>query len=129
MNDITLDPMPPPNPVPPAPGSFDMRARQRIKQWMVSTGVTQTLLAERIGKNQAWISRYLAGEFDADLTTLQKFAEVFGHTLYALLDISPDVHETRLIEMYRALSPKARTLVVRMLEHLTQVRPARRTPR
>jgi predicted transcriptional regulator len=56
----------------PMPLTLDQVARDRIKHWIVSTGVTQTELAARIGRTQAWMSRYLSGEFDADLETLQE---------------------------------------------------------
>ena len=78
---------------------------QRIKAWIASTGVTQSALAERIGRNQAWMSRYLAGEFAADLETLQKMARAFNHSLAALLESPTDPDEAKLIEAYRALSP------------------------
>jgi len=67
------------------PLTLDQQARERIKTWVASTGVTQTELAKRIGRNQAWMSRYLNGEFAADLATLQQMAETFGFTLIALL--------------------------------------------
>lgn len=119
-----------PSPVPPTPSlSLDMRARQRIKNWMETSGITQTMLGDRIGKNQAWMSRYLAGEFDADLPTLQKMAAAFGHTLYALLDLAPEAPELRVIEMYRALPPRTRATVEKMLEALSQAPRGRRGPR
>jgi transcriptional regulator with XRE-family HTH domain len=88
----------------PVPLSLDQLARDRIKSWVASTGVTQTELAERIGRNQAWMSRYLKGEFDADLDTLQKIAACFGFSLIALLDLPRDPHEARLVEEFRNTS-------------------------
>jgi transcriptional regulator with XRE-family HTH domain len=48
---------------------------------MTATRLTQTGLATRIGRNQVWVHRYLHGEGDADLATLERIAQVFGRTL------------------------------------------------
>src|SRR5262245_13012910 len=93
--------------------SIHVRIRRRIVQWMTMTETSQLVLAERIGKDQPWVSRYLAGQHDPDLPTLERMAAAFGHTLYALLDVPTDAQETRVIEMYRALKPSSRTLIVR----------------
>src|SRR4029077_2246017 len=92
----------------PMPLTLDELARGRIKAWISSTGITQVNLGERISKNQAWMSRYLGGEFDADLETLQKMAKVFGHSLSALLDAPTDPEEAKLLDAYRALTPEGR---------------------
>ena len=55
----------------PMPQTLDEQARQRIRTWIQLTGVTQKTLGERIGRNQAWMSRYLSGELNADLETLR----------------------------------------------------------
>ncbi len=104
------------------PQTLDQVARDRIKAWIASTGVTQTELAERVGKNQAWMSRYLSGEFDADLETLQKMARTFGHSLSALLDTPADPVEARWMEYYRALPVTARTIAMNLLENWSRPR-------
>lgn len=102
---------------PPPPISLDNLARERIKAWLESTGMTQVALAAKIDKNQAWLSRYLAGDYAADLATLQKFAAVFGQSLTALLSIpASDPIETRLIEAFRALTPKRRAILLQILD-------------
>jgi len=106
----------------PVPLSLDQQARERIKAWVASTGVTQTELAERVGRNQAWMSRYLKGEFDADLDTLAKIAACFGFTLIALLDLPRDPHEARLVEEFRALPPRGRASLLDFLGTLRQSR-------
>lgn len=95
--------------------TLDELARNQIKRWIESTGITQTTLSVRIGRNQAWTSRYLGGEFDADLETLQKIALVFGHSLTTLLDIPKDPEEAALTMAYRALTPDARRLALDLL--------------
>ena len=77
-------------------------------------GVTQAELAEQIGRNQVWVSRYLKGDFDTDLATLEKMARRFDFTLFALLDLPSDPFEARLLDEVRALPPKARTSLRRV---------------
>jgi transcriptional regulator with XRE-family HTH domain len=111
-------------PVPPTE-TLDEQARKRIKSWLETTGQTQTWLAERIGRNQPWMTRYLRGEFDADLETLQKIAREFGHPLSALLDLpAADPAETRLVTAWRRLSREGRDLILRQVEYWSQPRPA-----
>jgi transcriptional regulator with XRE-family HTH domain len=108
--------------MPQPPETLDQLARRQIKRWIESTGLTQTALSERIGRNQAWTSRYLAAEFDADLETLQKIAAVFGHSLTAVLDIPKDPEEAALTAAYRALSPASRQLALELLRDWSRAR-------
>jgi transcriptional regulator with XRE-family HTH domain len=96
--------------------TLDQIARARVREWLTATGTTQTALGERIGRTQAWMSRYLLGEFDADLTTLQKIAEVFGHSIAALLDAPSDPAEATLLNHFRAVDAEKRVLALRLLE-------------
>src|SRR5262245_60442054 len=100
----------------PATKSLDAVARDRVRTWVASTGITETERAARIGKNQAWLSRYLSGGLDADLETLQRIGDVFGHSVSALLDLPADPAEARILTYYRALSVDARALVLALLE-------------
>jgi len=102
--------------MPQAPETLDERARNRIRVWIASTGITQTTLADRIGRNQAWMSRYLAGDFDADLETLAKMAAVFSHPLTALLDLPSNPEEFKLIEAFRALRPEGRRIALSLFD-------------
>jgi transcriptional regulator with XRE-family HTH domain len=90
------------------PLSLDDIARKQIRHWIEGTGITQATLADRIGRNQAWMSRYLKGEFDADLTTLDQMARVFNHTVAALLNVPDDPEVAQLVSHYRACRPEAR---------------------
>jgi transcriptional regulator with XRE-family HTH domain len=103
----------------PMPPTLDQGARDRIRAWITSTGVTQTALAARIGRTQAWMSRYLSGELDADLETLQKMAHAFGHSLAALLEVPTDPVEARVVQLFRALPVDMRALIVSLLEMWT----------
>ena len=123
--------MPSPSSPLPAPDNLDSRARSRIKHWMSVSQITQVMLAERIGKDQSWLSRYLAGAHDADVQTLARLAAAFGNTLFTLLDIPPDPQDARVLEMFRALSPATQGVVLHLLESLTRAarRRGRRAPR
>lgn len=104
------------------PPTLDEQARSRLRAWIVATGVTQAALAEQIGRTQAWMSRYLSGEIDADLETLNKLARAFDHTLTALLDLPSNPDDARLIEQVHRLSPKRRALIRALVDDLTQGR-------
>lgn len=106
----------------PVPLSPDDRARERIKAWILSTGVTQTALGERIGRSQVWMTRYLSGKYDADLETLEKMAAAFGFALTALLDLPRDPHEARIVEEFRALTPRGRASLLDFLVNQRQAR-------
>lgn len=109
--------------------SLDTLARKQIVAWMETTGITQVALGERIGRNQAWVSRYLSAEFDADLDALQRIAEVFGHTLWTLLGNLPaDRREAELISLYRACRPAGRRAVELLLVELTRAHERPRRP-
>lgn len=117
-----------------APSTLDDIARDQIRHWIGSTGITQVDLAARIGRNQAWLSRYLAGEFDTDLETLERMAGVFDHTLTTLLGLpKTDPEETEILRLYRGLTSPLRKTVRVLLDELnrgqrkSRVRPLSRT--
>jgi transcriptional regulator with XRE-family HTH domain len=112
--------------MPAPPPTLDQIARERIRTWIQSTGVTQTALAPLIRKEQAWISRYLSGELGADLETLAAFGRVFGHSLTALFDAPADPGEARVIALYRALPETSRPLLIQLLEDWTRQKRGRR---
>jgi transcriptional regulator with XRE-family HTH domain len=114
--------------MPSVPTPIDEIARQQIRQWLRSTGTTQVSFADQIGRNQEWVSRYLNGNFDADLTTLQTMAGVFGHnlaTLFGNLPSEPD--ESLLLRMFRGLRPEGRKALLTMLQEWTRARSADRS--
>jgi transcriptional regulator with XRE-family HTH domain len=96
-------------------GKRDDAARSKVAQWLSVSKMTQTALAETIGRNQAWMSRYLDGEFDTDLETLEKIATAFNHSLFELLDTPQNSTEVEVIERWRALKPSGRKLVLDVL--------------
>ncbi len=97
-------------------------ARTQIKQWISSTGITQTDLASRMNRNQAWMSRYLSGDIDADLDTLHQMAQVFGHTIASLVNMPTDPEEAALIKAYRGLRPETRPLILQILQEFGRPR-------
>jgi transcriptional regulator with XRE-family HTH domain len=112
--------------MPSVPTPIDEIARQQIRQWLRSTGTTQVSFAEQIDRNQEWVSRYLNGNFDADLTTLQRMAGVFNHTLATLFGSLPsDPDENALLRMFRGLRPEGRKALLSVLQEWTRARPDR----
>jgi transcriptional regulator with XRE-family HTH domain len=111
----------------PMPPTLDEIARARIREWMRTTGATQVMLAGRIGKTQAWMSRYLSGELDADLESLRGMAAAFEHSLSALLEAPTNPIEAELITLYRALHPDARKALLDLLR-LWANPPSRKLP-
>jgi transcriptional regulator with XRE-family HTH domain len=109
--------------------SLDKLARDRIRQWMRMTGVNQEQLAAHLEKTQPWVSRYLGGEVDADLETLQRMAAMFGHGLHALLDLPQNPDEQFILERYRALPERGRMALRQFLESVIPVRPETRPKR
>lgn len=99
--------------------SLDEFARRQIKRWLHATHLTQTQLAEQIGRNQAWMSRYLAGDYDADLETLRRIAAVFGHTLSTLLTMPTDPDDSEVVLLFRALNTEDRLTLLRLLRAWT----------
>lgn len=113
----------------PMPLTLDEQARTQIKKWIEGTGITQTELSVRIGRNQAWVSRYLKGDqYDADLETLNKIAAVFGHTLVQLLQLPAHPEEAALISSYRALRLEARKHVLGLVQELARAKGKSRGP-
>jgi hypothetical protein len=108
------------------PDDLDARARARIKQWLSTTRTTQVSLSRHINRTQAWTSRYLSGEFNADLATLDRMARCFGHTVAALFDVPTDPDEAILLAGYRSLSLKARAAMVALMRDLSGYPPAGR---
>jgi transcriptional regulator with XRE-family HTH domain len=109
--------------MPPVPPPIDEIARQQIRQWLKSTGTTQVSFADQIDRNQEWVSRYLNGNFDADLPTLQRMAGVFGHNLATLFGSLPsDPDESALLTMFRGLRPEGRKALLTMLQEWTRGR-------
>ena len=102
------------------PASLDKQVRARIRAWLAGSGLTQTAFSDRIGKNQPWVSRYLKGEVEADLDTLQRMAEVFGHNLSTLLNQPSDPLELTLVELYRSVPARARATLLELLRHLAR---------
>lgn len=116
----TLAPMPP---------SLQDTARVQIQRWIRSTGITQAAFGERIGRTQVWVSKYLKGEFDADIDTLQQMAQVFRHSIPQLLDFPSDPDEETVLTLYRALRPEVRRLTVELLREMGRGRgPKPRSP-
>jgi transcriptional regulator with XRE-family HTH domain len=118
-------------PLTPGQVSMDDHARATIKRWMHGTGATQATLAQRIGKTPGWVSRYLLGDYNADLETLRAIAEAFGHPFCGLFDevTSTDAAATRLVSAWRALPSEARTMVIDVVDLWARPYRSKRGPK
>src|SRR5262245_26332720 len=88
------------------PPTLDAIFRDTIRAWMRRTGTSQEALGQRIGKTQAWVSRYLSGEIDVNLDGAVRIAGAFNQDLAALLALTAKKDELALLEGYRALPPR-----------------------
>lgn len=109
--------------------SLDDQVRIKIKRWILASGKTQVEIAAAIGHDRSWLSRYMSGEYDADLTTLEALAQLFGQSI-ATLFLPPgkavtvlNDDETRLIENCRASPPRSRQTLLAVSEETSK--PAR----
>lgn len=61
--------------------TLDELLRREVKQWLAESGMKHTHFARRIGRTPVWVARYLGGQRDANLDTLEKIARIFGRDL------------------------------------------------
>lgn len=108
------------------PASLDTVARQQVIAWLRGSGVTQADLASRIGRTQMWVSRYLKGEFNADMDTLAAIAATFGHQFTQLFRFPDDPGEAALIRVYRAMRPEARPRFIALGQDVVGPPPRKR---
>jgi transcriptional regulator with XRE-family HTH domain len=100
------------------PNLIQNRARARVIEWIDASGRSQASLAKELGRSQAWLSRYLAGVFDPDMTTLGQIAAAFGHDVSALLTQRASADDDKFLRLLHAVSPEARRNVVAFLRLL-----------
>lgn len=115
----------------PMPPTLDQIARDRIKTWIATTHTTQSTLAERIERDQPWVSHYLAARVDADLETLRKMAEVFGRQFQDLFSQPSHPRMAKFFDDYSALPPVFQADLEAIAAHMRAVltRPPRRRRR
>jgi transcriptional regulator with XRE-family HTH domain len=86
--------------------------------WIAGRGMTRTEFGEGVGRNQSWASRYLDGEFSADLDTLARAAALFAQPIAALFETPIDPDEAELITRWRGLPAERRALILALLRDL-----------
>jgi transcriptional regulator with XRE-family HTH domain len=100
-------------------GVLDDQARERIKKWLKTSGMSQVTFAERIGWSQPTVSQYLHGDHGTDMDTLARIARIFGRRFADLFSESEpptDPPATELVTMWNALpSEEARAAVKTMM--------------
>lgn len=92
---------------------------------MAARGVTKTALGHAAGRNQPWATRYLDGEFGADLETLGKIAAFFGQPIAALFEAHPDEAVDELVKRFRATTPPRRALLLDLLREWVPDEPTK----
>jgi transcriptional regulator with XRE-family HTH domain len=93
--------------------TLDDVARDRVQQWLTARGWSQATLAKRLRVSPSWVTRYLQGGFNLDLTWLGRMAQVFGHKPAALIMTGPDdPDEALLVEGFRAMDQRARRVAL-----------------
>lgn len=80
--------------------------------------MTRTEFGEGVGRNQSWASRYLDGEFAADLDTLARAAALFQQPIAALFDDATDPAEAEALTRWRGLPPERKALILGLLRDL-----------
>jgi transcriptional regulator with XRE-family HTH domain len=100
------------------PNLIHNRARERVLLWIMASGRSQASIAKEIGRSQAWLSRYLKGVFDPDMTTLGQIAAAFGHDVSALLTQRASAEDNEYLGLLHAVSPEARRNVLAFLRLL-----------
>lgn len=113
-------------------GRLDDRARGRLQAWLEASEITQTTLAEAIGKPQGYISRYLARGGRLDLDALEALAHVFDHSIAELLADEDPGHDARLRSLladYAALPPELRAAIAQTVHVLARAMRRRRPSR
>jgi transcriptional regulator with XRE-family HTH domain len=111
--------------------ALDELARSQIKRWILLHGISQERVAAHVGKTQAWLSRYLAGDYSADLGTLQLLAELFGHGIGEVLAYEMKQDERTLLMCYRACRAAGRKALLDVADELSRPpdRESRKSPR
>src|SRR5215471_7262933 len=112
--------------------SYQQRARQQVAKCLAASGLTQTALGDQLRprRRPAWVSRYLRGEIDADVDTLQQFAGIFQCSLDQLFGTAlpddnghqskADLQQTRLLAAFATMTDARRQLLIAMAESLAE---------
>lgn len=107
-------------------------AREQVKRMLFATDMTQQELAEAIGRPQAWMSRYLRGEWNADFPTLVRIAQKFEvglDTFARLPSAASDPVRQEWVSAYDLLTPQDRETFLRLVRRVTRRLKPRRALR
>lgn len=106
--------------------SARIRARLREHLAAMPSRPTQQALADQMGATQSWVSHYLAGRHDADIDTLDRFAQAVQVDFASLVrpDGKPQSTLPREfaepIVMLQAMTPEMRAHVIALMRELTR---------
>jgi hypothetical protein len=103
-------------------GELDETVRRRLNDWVAASrkAVTLEMMSDAVKRPGNYAGRYLEGRTQrADLQTLKIWAELFGKTLYELLDLSADARENQVLEKWRMLTLDQQKALLAILDGLT----------
>lgn len=97
----------------------------RIKELRISSNLTQSELAVRIGLNQSAIGKYERGELEPSISTLKSLSKIFECSIDYILCNSDDFGVVKIIGDNTPIPSEAQELVEMFLQltpmHRTQV--------
>jgi transcriptional regulator with XRE-family HTH domain len=117
---------------------LDQYVRRRISTHLAAMPVrpTQEAIGEAIGHTQTWVSHYLNGRHDADLTTLHQLCDYIGLRLADILaeaageaPAKPDnPEESETLTLLRSITPAERRAQLEILRIIAR-RPSTKRAR
>lgn len=91
-------------------------ARAHVRRLIDGHRVPMAAVSEAIGQKPNWVSRYLSGQFDADLDQLAAIAEFFKIRFSDLLNVPPPtVDDGELWQLYGALPAEKQAVVLQVV--------------
>jgi transcriptional regulator with XRE-family HTH domain len=98
-----------------------------VRSLLEVRGMSQAVLASRIGKSQSTVSQIIHGRVPVAIDTLEALADALRVPHAALLSRSPVTvtrrrvsPEAELLSYWRAASPEVKTLVSELLQHTSR---------
>src|SRR5689334_18833 len=100
-----------------------------VRSLLEVRGMSQAVLADRIGKSQSTVSQIIHGRVPVAIDTLEALADALRVSHAALLSKSPVTTtvtrrraspEAELLSYWRAASPEVKNLVSELLQHTSR---------
>ena len=115
-----------------AGGRLEERVRDWVRQRTLARG-ERARLAAHLGRQRAWVSKYVNGQVDADFDTTLALADYFSVPIDAMLGARPRPRDARLLAEHRTLldlwdqvPARERPVVHRIIELYAAMQPRSR---